>query len=139
MERDYVKELKENTLYRFLLRNNGCRIYWPSKDGDELRYTFTSSSYSVYFRRPNGTYQRYDMNSEFNSKAILSDILKITRIEKQFEDKWLPVWTLADGFIETDFHNFAYIQERYYTFNELEQIITEIKSLKKTVANLKVY
>lgn len=142
MERDCVKELNENILYRFLLRNNGCRIYWPSKDGDELRYTFKSSSNSVYFHRPNGTYQRYDMSTDscrqHNSKNLIDDMLKITRIEKQFEDKWLPVWTSIDGFIESDYQHFVYIQGKYYTYKELDQLISEVKAFKMAIAKLNV-
>jgi len=74
-----------------------------------------------------------------NSKNLLDEIQELTRVEMKFEDNWLPVWTSSDGFIETDFHNFAYINERYYTFKELEKIIVEVKSLKKIVSNLKVY
>lgn len=75
----------------------------------------------------------------FNSQILLDDIKTIVRVEKNFNDKWYPVWTSIDGFIETDFHSFAYIGGRYYTFNELQQVIEEVKSLKKVIANLNVY
>ena len=143
MEKDYGKELNENALYRFLLRNNGCRIYWPSQNGDEVCATFTSNSNSVYFNWLGGTYRRVDMSTDscrkYNSKGLLDDILKITRIEKQFEDKWLPVWTSVDGFIDSDYQHFAYIQGKYYTYKELDQLISEVKSFKKAIAKLKVY
>lgn len=144
MERDFYKELNENKLYRFLLRNNGCKVYWLSQSEDgEVCATFTSNSSSVYFNWSNGTYRRVDMSTEtcrdYNSKNLLDDIQKFTRIEKKIEDKWVPVWTFVDGFIDTDHEKFIYINERYYTFKELAQIIDEVKSIKKAVANLKVY
>ena len=144
MERDFEKELNENVLYQFLRRNNGCKIYWSSSnDGREICATFDSNGSSVYYYWSGGSYRRTDMSTEscrkYNSKNLIDDVSKITRVEKQFGENWLPVWTAVDGFIETDFKNFIYINERYYTFKELEQIIAEVKSLKKIVANLKVY
>ena len=144
MESDFEKELNENSLYQFLRRNNNCKIYWlSSNDGNEICATFTANGSSVYFHWQGGTYQRTDMSTascrKYNSKNLLDTILKITRVEKKFGDNWLPVWTAADGFIDTDFKNFACINARYYTFKELEQIITEVKSLKVIIANLKVY
>lgn len=141
MERDYVKELKENILYKFLRCNIGCKIYWLS-DNSETSVVFKCNSSSVYFYRENGTYNRFDMSSDLikiNSRCLLEDINSVIRVEKEFDGKWLPVWTSADGFIDTDFQNFAYIHGRYYTFKELEQIIEEVKSLKKITAKLKVY
>ena len=141
MESDFEKELNENALYQFLRRNNGCKIYWLSEYG-EYNATFGCNGSSVYFYWQNGTYHRTDMTESCrkdNSRRLLEDINKIIRVEKFIDDKWLPVWTSLDGFIETDFHNFAYVNERFYTFKELEQIIVEVKSLKKVVANLKVY
>ena len=142
MERDFEKELNENVLYQFLRRNTGCKIYWQS-EGGESTATFKCTGSSVYFYWEGGTYRRTDMSTEdcrkWNSWLLLDDINKITRVERNFEDKWLPVWTSVDGFIETDYQNFAYIHKRYYTFKELEQMIDEVLSLKKLVANLKVY
>ncbi len=142
MENNHVKELNKNTLYRFLLRNNGCRIYWQAQNGDETYASFTSNSNSVYFNWSNGTYRRVDLSTassrDFNSKGLLADMLKIKRIEKQFEEKWLPVWTSVDGFIESDFLHFAYIQGKYYTFKELDHLISEVKTLKRVVAKLNV-
>ena len=144
MERDFEKELKENELYQFLRRNDGCRLYRLSQnDGNEMMTTFTSNSSSVYFHNGNGTYDRIDMSSEdcrkYNSKSVLNRISRCNRVEKCFDGKWVPVWTQADGFIDTDYENFLYIHERYYTFKEIEHIIDEVKSLKKTVASLIVY
>ena len=142
MEKDYEKELQENVLYQFLRSNNGCKVYWISQ-GDEMCAYFHSNCNSVYFRREDGTYRRVDMSSEIhrqhNSKSLLQNILRVTRVEKEFDNQWLPVWTIADGFVKTDFCNYVYLKERHYTFKELEQLITEIKTLKKMVANLKVY
>ncbi|MBR1808191.1 MAG: hypothetical protein IJ776_02235 [Paludibacteraceae bacterium] len=141
MERDFEKELNENVLYQFLRSHSGCKIYWQSQGG-EICATFGCTGSSVYYYWADGTYQRIEMTKEcreFNSTILLDDVNKITRVEKEFEDKWLPVWTSIDGFIETDHQNFAYIHERYYTFKELEQMIDEVLSLKKLVANLKVY
>lgn len=142
MERDFEKELNENLLYQFLRRNTGCKIYWPSEDG-ERNATFDCNGSSVYYYWQGGTYSRTDMSTEscrkHNSKNLLDSVNKIIRVEKLIDNKWLPVWTLADGFIETDFHDFAYIDERYYTYKELAHIIVEVKSLKKIVASLKVY
>jgi hypothetical protein len=76
---------------------------------------------------------------KLNSQILLNDINTIVRVEKYFDDKWFPVWTSVDGFIETDFQSFAYIGGRYYTFNELKQMIEEVKALKKVIANLNVY
>lgn len=143
MERDYVSELKSNELYKFILKNQGCRIYFPS-ERDEYHLTYWKcNSCSVYFTKQDGYYQSYDMSTESlkqsNSKILLNEINCAIRIEKELDGKWLPVWTIADGFIDTDYQNFAYIGGRYYTFNELEQLIKEFKSLKQTVANLKIY
>lgn len=142
MERDFEKELNENALYQFLRRNKGCKIYWLSDNG-ECCATFDCTGSSVYFYWTGGTYSRTDMSTEscrkHNSRSLLADVNKIVRVEKLIEDKWLPVWTSADGFVDTDYHNFAYIHERYYTFKELEQIVNEVKSIKKSIANLKVY
>lgn len=141
MERDYEKELNENALYQLLRHNPGCKIYLQSKDG-EHGATFDCNGSSVYFYWQGGTYCRFDLTEscrKHNSKNLLADVLKIIRVEKKFEDKWLPIWTFADGFIDTDFQNFAYIHERYYTFKELEQIIEEVKLLKQKMSNLKVY
>ena len=80
-----------------------------------------------------------DACRKHNSKNLLSDMGRIIRVEKLFEDKWLPVWTKADSFIDTDYQTFLYIHGRYYTFKEIEQMIDEIKSLKEKVASLKVY
>lgn len=144
MERDFEKELKENELYQFLLRNNGCKIYWLSQnDGQECAADFGSNSSSVYLYKRNGTYDRFDMSSEVcrkhNSKNLMHYMSRCIRVEKCFEDKWVLVWTKADGFIDTDYQSFIYINERYYTFKEIEQMINEVKSLKEKIASLIVY
>lgn len=142
MEINYELELNNHELYQFLRRNGGCRVYWPSDSG-EYCATFTSNSRSVYFWNPNGTYNSTDMSTEsyrkHNSKYLLERMNNIIRVEKEFEGQWKPVWTAVDGFIDTDYQTFAYIGERYYTFNELKQIIEEVKSLKSKVSSLKVY
>ena len=142
MEKDYEFELNNHELYQFLRSNTDCKIYWLY-EGGEHNATFDCNGSSVYFRWQGGTYRRIDMSTEscrkHNSKGLLDDINKIIRVEKLIDDKWLPIWTVVDGFIETDFQSFAYIGGRYYTFKELEQIIEEIKSLKQVIANLKVY
>jgi len=142
MKKDFEMELNKNELYQFLRRNEGCKVYWLYEAG-EYSATFDCNGSSVYFRWQGGTYRRIDMSTEscrkHNSKGLLDDINKIIRVEKLIDDKWLPIWTLADGFIETDFQSFAYVGERYYTFKELKQIIEEIKSLKQIIANLKIY
>ncbi len=74
-----------------------------------------------------------------NSKNLLSDMGRIIRVEKCIDDKWLPVWAKADGFIDTDYQSFVYIRGRYYTFKEIEVMIDEVKSIKEKVASLKVY
>lgn len=144
MERDFEKELKENELYQFLCSHEGCKVFWLSQDGASERYaTFKRSSTSVYYYFGNGTYHRTDMSSDVcrkhNSKNILSDMNTCLRVEKQFEDRWLPVWTKADGFINTDYQSFVYIIGRYYTFKEIAQMIDEVKFLKKCIANLRIY
>ena len=142
MKKDFEMELNKNELYQFLRRNEGCKVYWLYEAG-EYSATFDCNGSSVYFYWKDKTYHRIDMSTEsckkHNSQNLLKDINRIIRVEKQIEGQWLPVWTKADGFIETDFQTFAYIGERYYTFKELEQIIEEIKSLKQVIANLKVY
>lgn len=138
METDYEKRLRENSLYKFLTSNRGCKVFSTSMN----EYVFDCNSSSVYFYRPDGTYHRYDMTErciKHNSRNLLNDVLKIVRVEKLFDDKWLPVWTEPDGFIETDFKNFCYIGGRYYTFKEIEQLINEIKTLKDVVAKIRVY
>lgn len=137
MERDYLTELKNHEVYQFLRRNENCNVYWISEYG-EYRAVFKCNTQSVYFYKEDGYYDRIEM-SEDNSKYLLDKINTIVRIEKEIENKWLPVWTVVDGFIDTDYQNFAYIGNRYYTFNELEVFIKELKSFKKIIANFKVY
>ena len=144
MERDFEKELKEHELYQFLCRHEGCKVYWLSQDGSsETSATFKRSGTSVYYYWENGTYHRTDMSSDacrkHNSKNLLSDMGRIIRVEKCIDDKWLPVWTKADGFTDTDYQSFVYIRGRYYTFKEIEVMIDEVKSIKEKVASLKVY
>ena len=141
MEKDYELELNNHELYQFLRSNTGCKVYWLSDDG-EYSATFDCNGSSVYFYWSDGTYRRISMTEEcraFNSQSLLDDIKTIVRVEKNFDDKWMPVWTSIDGFIDTDYQLFAYIGGRYYTFNELHQVIEEVKSLKKVIANLNVY
>ena len=141
MEINYELELNNHELYKFLRRNDGYKIYWLSKSG-ENSVIFKSTTTSVYFCKE-GTYDRTDMSTEsfrkHNSRYLLERMNSITRVEKEFDGQWKPVWTVVDGFIDTDNQTFAYIGERYYTFSELKQIIDEVKSLKQVVANLKVY
>ena len=141
MEKDFEMELNKNELYQFLRSNIGCKVYWLSENG-EYSAKFSCNGSSVYFHWGDGTYWRVDMTEDcrkFNSQGLLDKINTIVRVERYFDDKWLPVWTSADGFIETDFQSFVYIGKRFYTFKELEQIINEVKSLKKIVTNLNVY
>lgn len=141
MEKDFELELNNHELYQFLRSNSGCKVYWLSDNGENSA-TFGCNGSSVYFYRKDGTYRRVEMTEEcrkLNSQILLNDINTIVRVEKYFDDRWFPVWTSIDGFIETDFHSFAYIGGRYYTFNELQQVIEEVKSLKKVIANLNVY
>lgn len=144
MERDFEKELKENELYQYLRCHDGCKVFWLAQDGsNEVIATFKSNGSSVYYHWPSGTYHRTDMSDEVcrkhNSKNLLNDMSRCIRVEKCIENKWLPVWTKADGFIDTDYQTFLYIHGRYYTFKEIEQMIDEIKSFKEKIAKLKVY
>ena len=141
MEKDFEMELNQNELYQFLRSNSGCKVYWLSDDG-EYSAIFGCNGSSVYFYWKDGTYRRVAMTEEcskFNSQSLLDDINSIVRVEKNIDENWLPVWTSTDGFVNTDFQSFAYIGKRFYTFKELEQIIEEVKSLKKVVKNLNVY
>lgn len=142
IESEYYKELRENALYRFLLDNLGCKVYFASDDGYEYFGVFQANSCSVYFYWEDGTYQRTEMSDDafrkHNSKSLLESISKIIRIEKEFERGWLPVWTKQDGFVETDYQNFVFYRNQYYTLNEIKHLIDIVHSIKKDLSDLKI-